>query len=95
MANALTAVRLLLAAPVAGALARPELVSPTLLLVLLCVAIGTDYYDGRVARRMGVASPAGQLFDHSTDCVFVSAGLTGLAIVGAIPAVLPLSLIHI
>lgn len=89
MANSLTAVRLLLAAPVAGAFARPELVNPTFLLVLLCVAIGTDYYDGRVARRMGVSSPAGQLFDHSTDCVFVSAGLTGLAIVGPIPAVLP------
>ena len=89
MANALTAVRLLLAAPVAGSFARPELLSPALLLVLLCVAIGTDYYDGRVARAMGVSSPSGQLFDHSTDCVFVSAGLTGLVIVGVIPTVLP------
>ena len=58
-------------------------------MTLLCVAIWTDYYDGRVARAMGTSSPAGQLFDHSTDCVFVSAGLAGSSIVGLVPAVLP------
>ena len=46
MANALTVVRLLLAAPVAGALARPELVSPTLLLVLLSPIFGTHLVVG-------------------------------------------------
>lgn len=58
-------------------------------MTLLCVAIWTDYYDGRVARAMGTSSPAGQLFDHSTDCVFVSAGLAGSSIVGLVPVVLP------
>lgn len=89
MANALTGVRFLLAAPVAVAFAKPDLLSPALLMTLLCVAIWTDYYDGRVARAMGTSSPAGQLFDHGTDCVFVSAGLTGSSIVGLAPAVLP------
>ena len=73
MAHALTAVRLILAAPVALAFARPALVDPRVLTALLLVAIATDYGDGRVARVTRTASPGGQLFDHGTDCVFVTA----------------------
>ena len=41
------------------------------------------------ARRHGTASAAGQLFDHATDCVFVTACLTGAALAGSVPLVLP------
>lgn len=89
MAHALTSVRLLLVAPVAVAFARPGCLDPGLLVVLLCVAIATDYLDGRVARMTGTASAKGQLFDHATDFLFVTAALAGAAIVGLVTPFLP------
>ena len=89
MAHALTAVRLLLIAPVAGAFARPELLDPIVLLALLCVAIATDCLDGRVARMTGTVSPMGQLFDHGTDFLFVTTALAGAARAGLVTPILP------
>src|SRR6476646_594332 len=89
MANALTAVRLLWVVPTAAALARPDLLAPGVVALLLCVAIATDYLDGPIARRTGTASAKGQLFDHTTDCLFVTAGLAGAAIAGSITPILP------
>jgi len=89
MANALTAVRLLLVLPTAAALARPDLLAPGIVALMLCVAIATDYLDGPIARRTGTASAKGQLFDHSTDCLFVTGGLAGAAIAGSITPILP------
>ena len=89
MANALTAVRLALVLPMAAALARPDLLTPGVLALVPCVAIATDYLDGPIARRTGTASAKGQLFDHSTDCLFVTGGLAGAAIAGAVTPILP------
>ena len=75
MANALTAVRLALALPVTVALARPELLAPGVVALLIGLAIVTDSLDGPVARRQGTASASGMLFDHCTDCLFVTSGL--------------------
>jgi phosphatidylglycerophosphate synthase len=89
MANALTAVRLALILPIAAAFARPELLAPGIVALLLCVAIATDVLDGRVARLAGTASAKGQLFDHGTDCLFVTGGLTGAAVSGLLTPLLP------
>lgn len=89
MANLITGVRLLLALPAAMAFARPELVPPLVLLLLLVVAIVTDNLDGVVARRAGAVSSQGQLFDHATDFLFVTSCLTGAAIGGEVTPVLP------
>ena len=89
LAHLLTGVRLVVALPVAVAFARPPFLSAGLLVVLVCLAIATDYVDGVVARRRGTASAGGQLFDHATDWLFVTAGLTGAAMVGLVPLVLP------
>ncbi len=89
MANVLTAVRLALVLPMAAALARPDLLAPGVVVLVLCVAIATDFLDGPIARRTGTASAKGQLFDHSTDCLFVTGGLTGAAIAGDVTAILP------
>lgn len=89
MAHALTAVRLLLVLPTTVAFARPEFLDPRILFVLLWAAIATDYGDGKVARMTGTASARGQLFDHGTDFVFVTAGLTGAAIAGLVTPILP------
>ena len=89
MANALTAVRLALVVPIAAALARPELLAPAIVASLLGLAIASDLLDGPLARRTGTASPRGMLFDHTTDCVFVTGGLAGAAIAGAVTPMLP------
>ncbi len=90
MANLFTGLRLLLAVPAALAFAQPQFLSPPLLLTLMTVAIATDFLDGMAARRRGTASPRGQLFDHATDFLFVTAGLSGAAIAGEVTAALPI-----
>ena len=89
MANALTAIRLALAVPIAVALARPGLLAPGVVALLLGLAIASDFLDGPVARRTGTASARGMLFDHTTDCLFVTGSLTGAAVAGSITPILP------
>src|SRR4051794_1933213 len=89
MAHAITSLRLLAVAPAAWAFSRPGSAPGWLLAVLVVVAIASDYVDGIVARRTGSASPAGMLFDHTTDCLFVTAGLAGASTAGLIPMILP------
>ncbi len=89
MAHLLTAVRLALALPLAMAFARPAFLSAGLLAGLLGVAIASDYLDGVVARRLGTASSGGQVFDHGTDWLFVTAGSVGAAMAGLVPFALP------
>jgi len=89
MANILTAVRLVLGLPVAVALAHPTLLAPGVVALMLAAAIASDYLDGPIARRTGTASPRGMLFDHTTDCLFVTGGLTGAALAGSITPILP------
>ena len=89
MANVLTAIRLALVLPTAAAFARPEILAPSVVVLLLCVAIATDYLDGRIARTTGTASAKGQLFDHGSDCLFVTGGLTGAAMNGSVTPLLP------
>jgi len=89
MANALTAVRLVLVLPIAIALAHPTVLAPSVIALMLAVAIASDYFDGPIARRTGTASPRGMLFDHTTDCLFVTGGLTGAAVAGSITPILP------
>lgn len=71
-------------------LAPLGLTAPWALLGLLILAVVSDYYDGTVARRLSTASPRGQLFDHGTDCCFVTAGLVCGALIGTVPWLLPL-----
>ena len=89
MANLLTAARLLMVVPVGVAFARPDVMAPGVLAVLLGGAIATDYLDGRIARMTNSASPTGQLFDHATDFLFVTSGLAGAAVRGSVTPVLP------
>jgi CDP-diacylglycerol--glycerol-3-phosphate 3-phosphatidyltransferase len=89
MANALTAIRLLLAAPFAALMAAPDPRYAIGAALILTAAIASDILDGIVARRHGTASAEGQLFDHATDAVFASSGLAGAALRGVVPWVLP------
>ncbi len=93
MANLLTAIRLLIAIPTALGLGEILMLSPIVLLILVLVAMLTDYYDGKVARLTGSASPRGQLFDHSTDFVFVTSCLAGAAYAGFVTPILPVLIV--
>lgn len=88
-AHLLTALRLGLTFPLAAAFARPDLLHAGVAALLLAIALASDYVDGVVARRQGTASPRGQLFDHATDCFFVTACLGGAAVAGHVPWLLP------
>jgi phosphatidylglycerophosphate synthase len=89
MAHTLTSVRLLLILPFAFLMAHGEPHAAALAAAVLAVAIATDVLDGVIARRRGTASAAGGLFDHTTDCLFVTAGLAAAAGRGAVPWLLP------
>ena len=93
VAHLLTGVRLVIVVPTALAFAHWAPGGPLLPAAFVAVAIATDYYDGIVARRLGTASPAGMLFDHSTDFLFVTGGLSGASTAGAVPLVLPLLIV--
>lgn len=93
MANLLTAIRLLLVAPVAMAIADAGRFPHWLLLVMVIVAIASDYYDGKVARALNTSSPRGMLFDHGTDFLFVTTSLFALSTTGLVSVLLPLLIV--
>jgi CDP-diacylglycerol---glycerol-3-phosphate 3-phosphatidyltransferase len=53
---------------------------------VFCVAMTTDWFDGRLARRHGRSSPVGTLLDPIADKVLVLAALVMLVGQGVIPA---------
>ncbi|MDR2213508.1 MAG: CDP-alcohol phosphatidyltransferase family protein [Pseudomonadales bacterium] len=89
LAHCLTALRLLLAVPTALAFAAPQYFPAWAPLSFMLVAIASDIADGKVARAQGTASAAGQLFDHGTDCLFVTSALSGTAYAGLLTPWLP------
>ena len=56
---------------------------------LFVLAIATDLADGRLARGLGTTSARGRVLDHSSDVIFVIAGLAGAASRGALTGWLP------
>ena len=89
MANALTAVRLLLILPFAYWMAQGDARSAVLALIAWVVAVVTDLADGPVARARGTVTAWSGTFDHTTDFVFVTSGLFAGAYRGAFPWLLP------
>src|SRR5689334_23432708 len=90
MANALTAIRLLLVIPFAFFMARGDRRSALLALLIWLVALATDFADGAIARRRGTVSALSGTFDHTTDFLFVVSGLFAGAYRRAFPWILPI-----
>jgi CDP-diacylglycerol--glycerol-3-phosphate 3-phosphatidyltransferase len=90
MANALTAVRLLLVLPFGVLMAAADARDAAWAALILAVAIVTDLLDGPIARRHGTASAAGQVLDHTADVLFVTSGLAAGALRGVFPWILPI-----
>ena len=89
MANALTAVRLLLVLPFAFFMAKGDGRSAMLALGAWVVAVITDLLDGPIARRRGTVTALSGTFDHVSDFLFVTSGLFAGAVRGAFPWILP------
>ena len=90
MANALTAIRLLLVLPFAFFMAKGDSGSAIFALVAWAVALITDFLDGPIARRRGTVTTVSGTFDHATDFLFVTAGLFAGATRRAFPWLLPI-----
>ena len=90
MANALTAVRLLLVVPFALFMARGDRGSAIFALVAWVVALITDFLDGPIARRRGTVTAWSGTFDHTSDFLFVTSGLFAGALRSAFPWILPI-----
>ena len=90
MANALTAVRLLLVVPFAFYMARGGERSAIFAFVAWVMAVITDFLDGPIARRRGTVTAWSGTFDHTSDFLFVSSGLFAGAVRGAFPWILPI-----
>ncbi len=58
--------------------------------IVAIVAAGSDFIDGPVARRLGVASGSGRWLDAIADVTFVMAALLCEAAAGAIPFYVPI-----
>ncbi len=93
MAHLLTGLRLVLVAPAGIAFAQWFAAPRWLPIGLVALAIATDYFDGVVARRRNTASDLGQIFDHTTDFLFVTTGLAGAAVGGLLPVMLPVLIV--
>src|SRR5271154_3403804 len=89
MANALTAVRLLLVFPFAFLMTKADAHYALLALLVIVIALATDFADGPLARRRGTVSGISGTFDHTSDFLFVTSGLFAGASRGAFPWILP------
>ena len=87
--NGLSAIRFALAAVWIELAAHGHQGRLALALVAI-VAAGSDFIDGRVARRLGVASGSGRWLDGIADVTFVLAALFCEAAAGAIPFYIPI-----
>jgi phosphatidylglycerophosphate synthase len=89
MANALTAVRLLLVLPFAFFMAKGDQRSAIFALLVWAAALITDFLDGPIARRRGTVTALSGTFDHTSDFLFVTCGLFAGVLRGAFPWILP------
>ena len=52
--------------------------------IISCCIIFSDFIDGKLARRYGVTTKAGQVFDIYLDFIYIMAGVVILAVYGQI-----------
>ena len=53
--------------------------------VVFCIAIATDFVDGRVARKYNLVTNFGKLWDPIADKALTGMALVGLSIIGELP----------
>jgi phosphatidylglycerophosphate synthase len=91
IADACTALRVLLAPVLAWQLGLPRADAGLVPLLVFTIAAGTDFADGVLARAAGTASQRGRLFDHGADALLLFPALFVLAAAGRVPLALPIA----
>jgi phosphatidylglycerophosphate synthase len=96
VAHVLTSVRLLLTPVFLGAInlsaRQPDAWSVASVIVLFLVICASDYYDGPVARALGLSSDVGKVFDNLADITFLLVSLSYLVHCGAVPWWIPIAI---
>jgi CDP-diacylglycerol--glycerol-3-phosphate 3-phosphatidyltransferase len=85
-ANGLSALRLLLAYPIALLLGRTDDAGRVWLFALIALAALTDFFDGLAARRSGTVTDVGKILDPLADKIVVGTMAMLLTLRGLIPA---------
>lgn len=75
----------------AGAGTTPSLVAAATPLIIATLASLSDFVDGRLARRLGTASPTGAALDVAADALFLLLALSALAAAGLVSWLLPVA----
>ena len=92
-AHILTSARLVLTPfflfAIAAAEQQPNAVRATLAVGLFALICASDYYDGPLARALGLDSDLGKVLDNLADITFVLVTLTYLVHRGAVPWWIP------
>jgi phosphatidylglycerophosphate synthase len=90
--NALSSLRFALAAIWVG-LAINGYSGRSAFAAIAILAAGSDFIDGRIARRLGSTSGSGRWLDGIADVTFVLAALFSEAVRGAIPFYIPILIV--
>jgi len=92
-AHVLTSVRLLLTPAFLGAIdasaRQPTGWRAALVIGLFLMICASDYYDGPVARMLGLSSDFGKVFDNLADITFLLVSLSYLVHTGVVPWWIP------
>jgi phosphatidylglycerophosphate synthase len=93
VAHVLTSVRLVLTPVFLSAInasaRQPDAWRVGVVIGLFLVICASDYYDGPVARALGVSSELGKVFDNLADITFLLVSLSYLVHTGAVPWWIP------
>jgi phosphatidylglycerophosphate synthase len=92
-AHILTSVRLVLTPVFLGAIdlsaRQPDVWSVGAVIGLFLMICASDYYDGPLARALGLSSDVGKIFDNLADITFLLVSLSYLVHCGAVPWWIP------
>ena len=93
LAHLLTSVRLVLTPVfllvIEAGQHQPTLLKALAVVVLFLLICASDYYDGPVARALGVDSDLGKVLDNLADITFLLVTLTYLVLVNVVPWWIP------
>ncbi len=93
LAHVLTSVRLILTpfflCAIEASLQQPSMLNAVLVIGLFVMICASDYYDGPVARALGVSSDWGKVFDNLADITFLLVTLSYLVYLGTLPWWIP------
>ncbi len=93
LANLVSTLRIVLTLPFAwSVLAAPRHGTGWLAAGLFAAIAVSDFVDGRIARRTGAASAAGQALDHGADIGFLLTSFAAYVALGAVPWWVPASI---